>query len=314
MSAVASTVLPVFVLLLVGFLAGRTGYVSEAATKGLPEFVFKIVMPVLLARTIGTSTAPTVPPTLILAAFFGAGLATWCLATVLNCLALQRPATDAPAVAMAATFSNSVNMGLPICLAHFGSAAAPVLALIVLCDTATLWLLATLHYGVTLTRRNTGFAAMLAALAKQFAANPIILGCLVGLIWRWSGLVLPPLADTVVTMLAQAAIPGALVAMGLALNSYSLSGPAATVVLISALKLLVMPVIAYGLAVHVLALPALAAGVVTLLAAMPVAANAYLFAAAYDRAPAAVSGAIALSTPLSLVTLSALLLLIGGGV
>jgi predicted permease len=43
---------------------------------------------------------------------------------------------------------------------------------------------------------------------------------------------------------------------------------------------------------------------------MPVGANAYLFASAYERAPAAVSGSIALSTPLSLLTASALLLLL----
>jgi predicted permease len=99
--------------------------------------------------------------------------------------------------------------------------------------------------------------------------------------------------------------------MGLALNSYGLAGQTSAVTLMTLLKLVAMPAIAWTLAVHVFALSPLAAGVIVVLAAMPVGANAYLFAAAYDRAPGAVSGAIAVSTPLSLVTVSALLLLLG---
>jgi malonate transporter and related proteins len=104
-----------------------------------------------------------------------------------------------------------------------------------------------------------------------------------------------------------------LVAMGLALNSYGLAGQVPAVLVMTVLKMLVMPLAAYALAVYGFGLPPLAAGVVVVLAAMPVGANAYLFAAAYERQPGAVSGAIALSTPISLVTLSALLLLLGNG-
>ena len=79
-----------------------------------------------------------------------------------------------------------------------------------------------------------------------------------------------------------------------------------------ALKLLAKPACAYALGTYLLALPPLATAVVTLLAAMPVGGNAYLFAAAYKREEAAVSGAIALSTPLALVTLTVLLTLLPG--
>ena len=112
-------------------------------------------------------------------------------------------------------------------------------------------------------------------------------------------------------MLANAAIPGALVAMGMALNSFALKGEEMSLLIITGLKLLVMPFIAYILAVHVFQLPSLVAGVIILTAAMPVGGNAYLFATAYDRQIPAVSGSIALSTPLALFTLSALLLWVG---
>jgi malonate transporter and related proteins len=312
MNSVVSTIVPVFGLIALGFLAGRTRYVGEAAIKGLPEFVFRIAMPIMLFRTIGRATMPDLPPGRILAAFFGAALVTWLLSALAARL-FGRTQADASAWGIGSTFANSVMLGIPICLAHFGPAAAPYLALIVLCDTAGLWLLATLHLGASdREARNSGIGGMLGALVKRLLTNPVIVGCAAGFIWQRTGVALPALADQMVTMLANAAIPGALVAMGLALNSYGLAGQVGAVTVLTALKLLVMPAVAYGLGTFVLDLPPLAVAVVTVLAAMPVGANAYLFAAAYGRQEAAVSGAIALSTPLALITLSALLLVLPG--
>jgi hypothetical protein len=304
------TIAPVFGLIALGFLAARSGYVSETAAKGLPEFVFKIAMPVMLFRTIGTAKLPDVPPSAILTVFFGGAAVTWVLATILGLRPLRRPAADGAAFGMAATFSNSVMMGIPICLAHFGPAAAPLLALVVLCDTPILWLAATLHLASVEGLKGRSFFGLIGSLAWRLATNPIILACAAGLAWQTASWQMPALANTIVTLLANAAVPGALVAIGLALAGYSLAGEMSAVAVIAALKLLVMPAAAYLIATQWLALPPLATGVVTLLAAMPVGANAYLFASAYERAPAAVSGSIALSTPLSLLTVSALLLLL----
>lgn len=311
MNAVLQTVVPVFGLITLGYLAGRTCYLSEAAIRGLPEFVFRIAMPVMLFRTIGSSTVPDVAASSIMAAFFGAAGVVWVVMALATRLLLGRGQGDAAALSMASAFANSVMMGLPIAISHFGPKAAPVVALVVLCDTAAMWFAATIHLAAAEGAGEAGSGAMIRALTWRLATNPIILGCAAGLLWRTGGLVMPPLADAIVTMLAQAAIPGALVALGLALNSYGLAGQKRAVAVVTVLKMLVMPAATWAIATHLLGLPKLEAGVVTLLAAMPVGANAYLFAAAYDRQPAAVSGAIAASTPLALITVSALLVWMG---
>jgi malonate transporter and related proteins len=311
MNAVLSTVVPVFGLIAVGFFAGRTHYLSDAAIKGLPEFVFRIAMPVMLFRTIGTSAVPDAPAMSILAMFFSGALLVWVLMAVVTRVVLRRGQGDASGLCMASAFANSVMMGLPIALSHFGPKAAPVVALIALCDTAAMWFAATLHLAAAEGTGDQGLGVMVRSLLWRFATNPIILGCACGLLWRVAGVSMPPLADSMVTMLAQAAIPGALVALGLALNSYGLAGQMSAVSAITVMKMLVMPAAAWLVGTYVLGLPKLEVGVVTTLAAMPVGANAYLFAAAYDRQPAAVSGAIAATTPIALVTVSALLMLIG---
>jgi malonate transporter and related proteins len=311
MSTVLLTVAPVFGLILIGYLAGSWGYVSKAATKGVPEFIFKIAMPVLLFRTIGQASLPDVAILALLGSFFGAAAGTWLIATVANRFVLRRPAGDGAAIAMGSVFSNSVMLGIPLCLSHFGPGAAPILAVIIAFDTAVFWLAATLHHASVEGAAQGSLKAALGQLLWRLISNPIILGCAAGLIWQALGLTLPEIADRIVSMLAQAAVPGALCALGLTLASYGVAGQVQTVLAISLLKTLVMPAIAWVLVTKLFVLPPLAAGVILVLAAMPVGANAYLFAAAYNRGTAAVSGAIALSTLLSIVTLSAILFVVG---
>ncbi len=311
MSTVLLTVAPVFGLILIGYLAGRSGYVSEAAAKGVPEFIFKIAMPVLLFRTIGHATLPDVPILALFGSFFGAAAGTWVLATLANHFVLRRPAGDGAAIAMSSVFSNSVMLGIPLCLSHFGTGAAPILAAIIAFDTAIFWLAATLHHATVEGSERQSLAVALRQMLWRLITNPIILGCAAGLIWQAFGWRLPEIADRIVSMLAQAAVPGALCALGLTLASYGLAGQVPAVISVTALKVLVMPALAWVLVTQVFVLPPLAAGIILVLAAMPVGANAYLFAANHDRATAAVSGAIALSTLLSIVTLTAILYVVG---
>jgi malonate transporter and related proteins len=310
MLTILQTIAPVFSLILLGYVASRSGYLSQAATHGLPEFVFRIAMPLLLFRTIATAQLPDVPVLSILAAFFSGAAAAWLLAIVLTRLALRRPAADASALGMGSAFSNSVMLGIPLALAHFKSDAAPILALIVAFDTPIMWIMATLHLAVTDPARSHGMMQSLLALARRLATNPIILGTVAGLLAQRLALPLPALADTVITLLGQAAIPGALVSLGLGLSTYGLAGQVGAAGIVTVLKLVVMPAVTFVVASQLLQLPPFTVSVVTLMAALPVGANAYLFAVAYDRAPGAVAGAIALSTPLSVVTLSLLLILL----
>lgn len=311
MWTVFQTVAPVFGLIAIGYLVGRTGFVSEAAARGLPEFVFKVAMPLMLMRTVGAARLPDVPAASILLTFFGAAAVTWVVAALLTRVVLGRGQADGSGIAMGSTFSNSVMMGIPLVLSAFGPEAGAVVALVVAFDTPIFWTWATLHLAAGEGNAGRSLAGLFGSLVARLATNPIIVGCVAGLLLQVTGATLPPLIDKMVTLIAQAAVPGALCALGLSLVSAELKGQAATVAVITLLKLLVMPAAAWAIG-HALGLPPLPAAVLVVLAAMPVGANAFLFASSYNRAEASVSGAIALSTPLSMITVSAVLLLLSG--
>jgi hypothetical protein len=151
----------------------------------------------------------------------------------------------------------------------------------------------------------------LRALALDFVRTPIVVGVVAGSIWRTTGLGLAPIPDKIIAMLGAAGIPGALFVLGLSLSRFEVRGQVGGISLVTGIKLLAFPLMAYVLAFRVFALPPVAGGVVVLLAACPTGANSFLFASRYERAVGIVSGSVALGTALAAATISGLLWVLG---
>jgi predicted permease len=145
----------------------------------------------------------------------------------------------------------------------------------------------------------------------KLATHPIIIGIVLGSAVRpFVGLTPQPLW-TVVDMLAGAAVPCALICLGIALYRYGLESGLKLPLILSALKLGLHPLIVFVLATQVFSMPPAWAGVAVMFAACPCGINAYLFAERYKDGMAEASTAIALSTLLSVVTMIAWLAILG---
>jgi hypothetical protein len=313
MLAILAIVVPVFGLILIGWLAETSGYLGEGSGRVLAQFAFKVAMPAFLFKAMLSAKTPDGSPLALLAAYFGGTLAVWVVASWISRLALGRPRDDTAAVAMGATFGNTVMLGIPLALTAFGPEAAAPMALIIAFETPGLWVLATLQMEWALRREGAGGAASVWQMLGDLALNPIILAMVLGLTWRWSSLELPGVAARLLDLLSQAAVPTALFALGQTLATYRIRGEVATLSVIAVCKLVLYPVVVYLLATHVFELPPLWLGIAVLLAAMPVGANAFLFAARYDRVVPAISGALAVSTAIAVLSVSAVLYLLGAG-
>jgi malonate transporter and related proteins len=303
MLSLITIIIPVFALILVGYLIVKTAYFSSASQKGLAEFAFQLAIPVMLFRTIATAEPTGDKPITILAAYFGAVFLTWIIATAITRLVLHRPMADAAAISMSSTYGNIVMLGIPLGIAAFGPAAAAPMAVILGVNTPTLWLIGTIHIQIA-AKNNDGRSIkdLVFILVRDLLRNPLIIAMLSGAVWRLTGLGLTPALDTTLATLGSAGVPCALVALGGSLTQFEIKGQMPTLTTVIFLKLAVMPLIAWGLAKYVLALSPVAIGVTTLFAAMPAGANAYLFANRYGRAANSASGAVALGTLLAAFT------------
>ncbi|MBR0778983.1 AEC family transporter [Bradyrhizobium diazoefficiens] len=301
-------VAPVFALIAAGYASVLFRFVSEGAHKGISEFAFSIAIPALLFRTIVVSEFPDVSPWRMWGAYYGALAIIWTLALAVSAL-LRARREDGVVFAIGAVYGNIVMLGIPLVLSALDSAAAGPMALILSVNTPLLWLCGTLQMEFVGRKQKGSMLSVIWPVLTDLARNPIMLAIGFGVVWRFTGLGLTPVVDRTIELLAQAGSPAALIALGINLFRFEVKGEKLGILVMCALKLLAMPLVAFVLA-KLLDLPPLASGVVVLFAAMPTGANAYIFAAQYQRLVNPVSGAVALGTLLAAVTLPVVVMVV----
>ena len=308
MLAILTIVTPVFGIMLAGWITQRRAYLPDGAAKTIAQFCFNISMPAFLFRAMQGIGAMPEGPWRLAVAFFGGVVLIWIATTLVTRLVLLRSSADGAAISMASGFSNTVMLGVPLALSAFGQEAAAPIGIIVSLDSLVLWVMATLHIEWASRRERTvPFAKAVGGVVLDLLRNPVVMSVVVGTLWRVAGLGVPELVDRFLALLGQAAVPTGLFALGMSLATYRITGQLPTLVTICTMKLLMLPVVVYTLAGPVLGLPPVWISVAVLFAAMPVGANAFLFAAKYDRAVGSVSAAIAVSTIAAVGTISAVL-------
>ena len=312
MQQVLFVIAPIFALIALGWTAGRFQWIAGTSAKGLADFAFTLAIPAMLFRTMVTADPSGVEIHRIWLAFYASAFAIWLIGAVLTSTVLRRPPQDGAAISMSAAFGNVVMLGIPLSLIAFGPQAAAPGAVIVSLHSPVLWVAAALHHAWTERTDEVSIAQRAGTLAHEVLGNVIIISIIVGVAWRLTGLGLHPIADQIIKLLGQAAIPAALVALGLSLVNFEVKGQAPTLSLILLLKMAVMPLVAFVLAVEVLSLAPITAAVVVLFAGMPTGANAYLFASRHGRAVNSASGAIALGTLLSVLTATVIVYILQG--
>ena len=306
------TIAPVFGLIVIGFLLSKAGMLGKMASEGLSAVVFTLCLPALLFKTMTDIDMPQQNPWGLWGSYFGAVAIAWVAGWAAVRFLCKRDAPTGAIAGVASAYANTALMGVPIIFAVMGDAGALPLFLILAVHLPVMSLFATIHLEWT-HRTEPGIRlALLTSIAKGVLSNPIIIGLASGLLWRLSGLALPSAAGKVLTLLADASVPCALLAMGTALSHYSVRGTIGPAIAVTLIKLTVHPVAVWFLAAKVFVIPHDWMRVAVLFAAAPTGINTFILATRYQVAIGMVSGAIALGTVLSILSFSAALWATGG--
>ncbi|HEV2555465.1 MAG TPA: AEC family transporter [Bosea sp. (in: a-proteobacteria)] len=305
MLAALLVVLPVFGLIALGYLARWTKLLRETTGEGLSDFVFVLAVPCLLFRTLAKADVPQTQPWGYWIAYFTGLAIVWALAMLIASRVFARKGPELVVSGFAAAQSNTVFVGVPMILKAYGDAGA-----------VPLGLLLAIHLPVTMTVATLlaeGRSASPAMMIRRLFTHPIIIGIILGMLARPVIGQLPAPFWTLIDLIAGAAVPCALISLGISMRRYGLESGLGLPVALSALKLGLHPLIVYLLATKVFDMPPHWSGVAVLFAACPCGINAYLFAERYRQGVADASSAITLSTLISLFTTAAWLTWLGVG-
>ncbi|MBF0333371.1 MAG: AEC family transporter [Alphaproteobacteria bacterium] len=314
MHVVVEVALPVFALIFVGWLAGRTGLLGQDSSVSLNRFVYYFALPAVLFLAMARRPIHEVLNVAFIGAYLGSMLLVYALGWLIG-MALRRETQETHSMqALNACFSNSGYMGIPLFLAAFGA------------DRMLPALIATVIMGAVMVpvgvvaielvgRARHGLGRALADVGKALARNPLVIASLAGLIWTALNIPVPKPLATFCELLGAAAGPGALFAIGLFLAGRPLTVDWREVSWLVALKLLVHPALAWWLMWLWFPMDPYWTAATMLLAALPTGALTFVVASQYGAYVERTSQAILISTILSVPTLSALLwVFVGDGV
>ncbi|WP_174874632.1 AEC family transporter [Vogesella oryzae] len=308
MSSIINVVLPIFGLILAGYLCRRSGRLGETASTELNRFVVWLALPALLFKVTATSSWGELwQPGFIASVCAGSFLVF--AVTVIYRRRQLRHLADASIDGLSAAYANTGFLGIPLCMLVLGSKGllpAIIATLIVAC---LLFAIGIVLIEIGLQDKQKALPAIL-KISKSLASNPLLIAPLLGSAYAASGGSLPAAATQFLSMLGAAATPCALVSLGLFLAQKQQGRRDGTAGLVMA-KLLLQPLLTGFLAFRVFQLPALWADAALLLSALPTGTGPFMLTSFYEREAALVSRVILLTTLGSVITISASLYLLG---
>ncbi len=272
LNAFTTALVPIMVLILVGYALKRTRFLAEEAWQGMEKLTYFILLPALLIRTLGNQSLAGVPwPSMLLVI---TGTLT---GSALVLVVLHKTRKSDSGATFTSIFQGGVRFNTYIALAvaqglfgtaglTLGSVAAGFMIVLInlLCITVFIaWGKASFH-GIT-------------SFIREVVSNPLIIGCVIGGMLSLSGIGLPGVAEDVFEIVSRAALPFGLLAVGAALKPEVVRGHLNAIAVSSIVQFGLKPLIVAALLLYT-GISGVAAGVLVVVFMTPTAPSAYILA------------------------------------
>ncbi|WP_051556709.1 AEC family transporter [Alkalihalobacterium bogoriense] len=338
MQIIFDVLIPVFAIILCGIFAGIFKIVDISGSKSLNNFVYYIALPALLFLSL--AEAPVSHLTnwnFLFANLFGI-LVSFFVACFLSKLVFKRKFPNICIYGMSASYGTTGYMGVPLLIAAFGQSAALPAALATLIHNIPVIIIVTISFELyktltesknkelanvagqenikipTINQPSNKTMTIISNILKSVFLSPLTLSVVAGIIVSVLNIELPKSIHVFSSLLADAAGPTALFALGLGLISQGKLFNIPTfsnieVFTIIILKIIIQPFVTLLLALYVFPVEGVWFISTIVMAALPVGAGAYVFAQKFNIFEKEISISIVFSMIISIVTISIILVL-----
>jgi len=310
MIAVLNVVLPVFGIILAGYLCGRFGVLGNASSEALNAFVYYVALPALFFISMARVPLVEIFNWPFLFAYGGGALITALIAVFAGRFWFKNRLAEQGLHGLASIFSNTGYMGIPLLITAFGQEAALPAIIATVLNGAVVMAIGIVIVEIDLSR-GQGLAHILGDAAKGVLKSPLVLSAAAGIAFSLLGWAPPVALGTFCDILGAAAPPSALFAIGLFMVGRSLTAGAAETSWLVIFKLLAQPAITALIAYGLLNMDPLWSAAAVTLAALPTGALVFVLAQQYGVYTQRATAVILASTVLSVATLSVLFAILG---
>lgn len=312
MADVLNLALPYFGLIFIGFACGKTRGLPESGLAWMNFFLLYVSLPALLFRIMSETPFSELnnPPFLVATTL--ATVSAFFLAMVAGRFIGELSLRKATIAGLAGAYGNIGYMGPGLALAVLGSKAAAPTALIFCCDSIFLFSIVPLLIALT-DRDHPSILHAIGIAVRQIVMNPLIMSAVAGALVAALHIQLPVAVDKTLVFLQNAAAPTALFVLGVTVALRPFDRVPWEVPGVIAIKLLIHPLIVFGLMLLFGPFAQPWAATAVLMAALPPALNVFVIARQNNTWVEPASVAVLIGTFASVVTLTSVMWFIQSG-
>jgi malonate transporter and related proteins len=310
MQSIIEVVLPIFAIIAAGYGCGRSGVLGEASSEALNRYVYYVALPALFFASTANAPLATVFNAPLIAAFVGGIVLSAALAVAVGATLFRLRGRERVLHGMAAIFSNTGYMGIPLLTALFGAPGILPAVIGTLCTGAVVMPLTMAALQVA-GRGEESAGSGIRRTVGIVARNPMVVATALGVTWALvvGPETLPVPAARFLDMLAVTAGPCALFAMGLFMVGRSISRGLVESLWLSLVKLAVQPALTMALATLVLDLDPFLTACAVILAGLPTGTLVFVVAQRTGVYVQRATAVIMITTGLAVASLSTILVL-----
>ena len=298
--------LPYFGLIFIGFACGKAKGLPEQGLAWMNFFLLYVSLPALLFGIMSKTPFEELNnPPFLMATTLGTATAFF-LALFTGRLMGGLPLREATLAGLSGAYGNIGYMGPGLALAVLGSKAASPTALIFCCDSIFLFAIVPLLIALTDSKHPTLWHT-LGVVVRQIVLNPLIMSACLGALAAALHFHLPVAVDRTVLFLQNAAAPTALFVLGVTVALRPFGRVPWEVPGVIAIKLLIHPLVVFGLMLLLGPFAQPWAATALLMASLPPALNVFVIARQNDSWIEPASVAVLIGTFASVVTLTSVM-------
>ena len=284
-----------FILILVGFICGKTGVVTAEGKKVLSNLLVTIIMPAMVLNSYMSEFDPEVLSNLLLA--FGLSTIAILLAMAVSfLLTVKMKSQNRTVIRFACSYSNAAYMGFPLIQALFGAEGMLYASAFVTMFNVIVW--------------SAGYAMMSGEVQpkqvlKSVGKNPVTYAVILGLLLYLGRIPVPEVIKEPLSLVGSMTTPLSMIIIGVMIAGSEIKSILGNgqVWFTVVLRLVVIPAITFGL-FYLLGVGGMVGSVILIQAACPTAATTSVLAIQFNHDETIGAGTVVLSTVCSIVTLT----------
>ncbi|NLM11777.1 MAG: AEC family transporter [Clostridiaceae bacterium] len=293
---VLGQVLILLIIMIVGVIAGKTGIIADGASKKLSELLLYVTNPMLVLGSFFFEYSAEKLRNGLLVLLIAIGF--FFLSIFLSGILFKGFNEKVkPIMRFSAVFSNAAFIGLPMMKALYGQDGVFLGSFYIVAFNIFVW---TFGYAMYCNVKESGG---IKSMLKKALLNPAVIAVYVGVVIFILRIPVPEVVKSAVNYIGDMTMPLSMLIIGALISTTKFKNLVndIKVYYVSAVRLILMPLIAYGI-LYLFKVPEIITSVTVTALAMPVAATTTIFAELFDKDAIFASKAVMLSTILSIIT------------